>query len=137
MKEAALRMARSMLEQAEDAGEFVKSWWRLLQGQALDFDWLVEIAAHAEWDRKDFARAWERNAGKYRYRALKMVTEHFTLGQLGESYAALMRLGFWFTTDIRETLTDRFREEPELEECVRARKALEERRTVPWPIFRE
>jgi hypothetical protein len=44
------------------------------------------------------------------------MTENFTLRQLCESYAALMRLGFLLTMDIRDVLSKRIQGEPDLEE---------------------
>jgi hypothetical protein len=77
-RETVIRMGKTYLELAEDSREYVKGWWRSLNNQALDFDWLVEEASHTEWDRKEFAREWERSAGKSRFRVLQVMTEHFT-----------------------------------------------------------
>jgi hypothetical protein len=49
----------------------------------------------------------------------------------------LLKLGFLDTMDIRDTLAKRIQEESDLDECVKGLRALEERGTIPWPVFKE
>jgi hypothetical protein len=48
-----------------------------------------------------------------------------------------LRLGFEFTTDIKESLEQRFQTEPEVDECIKALKSLAEQRAVPLSTYRD
>jgi hypothetical protein len=131
-KDQILQMMKDYLARGETAEEYVRLWWALIEKRAADFEWLTYELQTAEWDASDLRKALFRSAGRNRSRHLCAVTEHFQTGQLGEAFATLLRIGFVFTTDIREILRKRFQKDPYPKECVRALKAIGEHRATTF-----
>jgi hypothetical protein len=65
------------------------------------------------------------------------MTDQYHTGELGEMSAVLFRIGFVFTTDIKEILETRFKEESDPKECTRALQVIKEHRTLTLSKFLE
>jgi hypothetical protein len=88
------------------------------------------------WEPTDLAKPLFRSAGRNRSKQLRLATEKIKTSKLGEAFAILMRLGFAFTTDIKEILQERFEKEEDPEECAQAMKAISEFRPLALTTYR-
>jgi hypothetical protein len=103
--------------------------------KAADFTWLIEELNSEIWDAQDLRRALFRSAKHSR--KVAFGTEDCSTREIGEAFAKSIRIGFVFTTEIKEILWNRIITESEPAECIRALKALQERRTIELNTFQE
>jgi nitrogen regulatory protein PII-like uncharacterized protein len=89
------------------------------------------------WEPADLAKPLFRSAGRNRPKQLRVATENFKTGRLGEAFAVLLKLGFAFTTDIKGILEERFESEEDPEECAKAMKAISEFRALTLTTYRD
>jgi hypothetical protein len=103
----------------------------------VNFDRLIEDLQAGTWDATDLRKAMLRSAGRNRPKVLNAVTQKFQTGELGEMFAVLLKVGFVFTTEIKDILDRRFQEDPDPKECVRALLAIKEHRIVALAAFQD
>jgi hypothetical protein len=136
-KELVTQMMPEYLARGETAEEYVKLWWNLVAEKAVDFDWLIEDLQSGNWDAQDLRKAMFRSAGRNRPRVLNAATEQYQTGELGEMLAVLLKVGFAFTTEVKEILEKRLLNDADPKECVKAMKAISEHRAETLSTFQD
>jgi hypothetical protein len=129
------KIMRDCLDQAETPEEYVKRWWRLLDFQAVGFQMLIEELQKSMWEPSVPAKPLFRSAERNRPKQLRASVNGVKAGRLGESFAVLLKLGFTFTTDIKEILEERFSNDPDPEQCVRDLHSIKEFRSFSLTTF--
>jgi hypothetical protein len=128
---------KDYLNLAETPEGYVKRWWKLSDSRAVPFSTLIGELRHSIWKPEKLAKPLFGSAGRNRPKQLRAATEDIQTAELGNFFGTLIKLGFVFTTHIKEILEERFQRDENPEQCAKALQALHDLRPVSLSTFQE
>jgi hypothetical protein len=118
------KVARHLLEKADRPKDYVRTWVYLFEHSAMSLPWLLQRLFEVTFCEKDLRTEFRRRGGRCLH--LRLSEAEIPVETLARYCGRFLKLGFEFRGDVKELLSVKFENEPDVRKCAQALNILKE-----------